>query len=207
MHYIEYMKYISRTLALVVFTVSCAVIVHASPVGRTYTLHTIQSFTELLIGKGIIPQGVADTARTYANMISRVDRAPAEPTKALNADKVVVSVSQLIDQANLEFAPGKDIKGPLLMVKNTTAEGVTLEAKRHCQIVYRIYTDDSLMYDSVSTEKCSTNEQITYMLGAGKVRMFPIMHKATDYALASGTYRFELEYPGYGKGEVTVTVR
>jgi hypothetical protein len=51
-----------------------------------------------------------------------------------------------------------------------------------------------------------TTNQVTYALGAGQVRMFPMRHRSTDYTLPAGTYRFELEYPGYGKGDVTITV-
>jgi hypothetical protein len=200
---------LSKTIALVVFMLSCAVLVHASPLGQTYTLHSIQSFTELLIERGIVPGNVAPKAREYARMLSLSDSGDVDTRKgALNANKVEVSVSQLIDNANLVFERGDDIKGPLLMVKNISAETVTLEAKRNCQIIYRLYTEtDTLVYDSASSKVCKEATQITYALDAGKTRMFPVRHPKTEYALTRGTYRLEIEYPGYGKGERSITVQ
>jgi hypothetical protein len=114
---------------------------------------------------------------------------------------------QLIEHANLEFAAGTDITGPLVIVKNMSASSTVLEAKRQCQVVYRIYdTADTLLYDSATTEVCTTDEQITYQLQGHGIRMFPIRHTATAYPLVVGTYRFVLEYPGYGEGSVMVTI-
>jgi hypothetical protein len=204
------MKYfITRVLALCVFTVSCAVVVHASGIGKTYTLYTVPGFVDALIARGIIPEAAAGKARTLMRMVLQSEeQANPQPTGALNADKVRVTVSQLIEQSDLTFDARMDIKGPILLVKNTTKEKITLEAKRHCQVVYRIYdTKDVLLYDSATSKKCTTDEKVTYPLDAEQTRMFGIMHRTSDYALTSGSYRFHIEYPGYGEGDLTVRIK
>ncbi len=202
------MKYITRVLALFVFTASCALVVHASGINRTYTLYTLPGFVDALITRGIVPPAAAGKARELARMITRSEQGATTHKGALNADKVTVTVSKLIEQANLEYDARVDIKGPILIVKNISSEATTLEAKRRCQIVYRVYdTDDVMVYDSATTEACMTNEKVTYPLAAGQVRMFPILHQPSNYPLKAGTYRLELEYPGYGTDDLTITVK
>lgn len=123
-----------------------------------------------------------------------------------DADKVQVSVSQLIKYANSEYVEGDDVEGLLLLVENTADAEAVLEAKRKCQVVYRIFSDEALVYDSATSERCKTDERVSYVLGAGKTRMFEVTHASTTHPLPTGTYRFELEYPGYGGGEKTVTI-
>lgn len=180
----------------------------ASPAyGGAFELYTINSFVNLLIEKGIIPEREADTAHELADIIKQVEGF-TESASARNADKVTVRVSQDIEQANLEFAFGTDIEGMLLLVQNTTTELVQLEAKRGCQVVYRIYDEaGTLLYDSAQSEVCQTDEKVTYMLEGDQFRMFPITHREEDLNLERGVYRFEVTYPGYGQGERVVTVQ
>lgn len=198
---------LSKTIAIIVVVLSFGVIVHASPLGRTYTLFSIQGFTNHLIDMGIIPQTLAEKARELAYLVSKKPVISETPT-VLNADKVSVSVSQVITHANLEFAEGDDIKGILLVVRNTSDARVDLEAKRRCQVVYRIYdAEEHLVYESTTREVCKNAERVTYSLDSQQARMFQIVHHQTEYALKKGVYRFEVEYPGYGKGDRTVTVQ
>lgn len=195
-------------LALSVAGLLVAGAVWAAPVsGPTFTLYTVHGFVEMLIERGIISPGFADKARSYANIFSRVDDAEEKAEQSMqNADKVSVSLSQLIQYSKLEFAEGSDVEGMLLMVTNETDAPITLEAKRGCQVLYRIYDGDTMLFDSATQEKCKTDERVTYVLEGRKTRMFEIIHRASDYALPVGTYRVELEYPGYGEGERTVTI-
>ncbi|MBP9759864.1 MAG: hypothetical protein KBD24_00660 [Candidatus Pacebacteria bacterium] len=200
-------KYTIATLGVVALLV--AGVVWAAPVaGATMHLYTTSGFVEMLIEKGVVPEGMAERARAFARFVTRGDDAvPAPPAKgALNADKVSVSVSQYIAQANRTYEVGKDVTGLLLTVRNSTEEAITLEAKRGCQVVYRIFSDKTLVYDSAGSDRCTNDEKVTYTLPARGTRMFEIIHKATDYPLPTGEYRVEMEYPGYGKGERTITI-
>jgi len=47
---------------------------------------------------------------------------------------------------------------------------------------------------------------VTFNLDSGESRMFEVKHSLDDYKLQKGSYTFEIEYPGYGSGERSVTV-
>lgn len=186
------------------------VVVWAAPLSSTsYALYTPSGFVDLLVTRGLIPEGLAPKARSLAALLTR--NAPAaHPSQApMNADKVKVSVSQLIEHGTLTYNRFEDIKGLLLLVQNTTNERITLEARRKCQVVYRVYdAEGALVYDGATSERCRTStEQVTYDLEAGQTRMFQIVHAQSTHELPPGTYRFEIEYPGYGQGDLTVTVQ
>lgn len=172
------------------------------------TWRTPLGFVELLIARNIISSEHAERARAFARMFS--DTSPNDgvgtPRTMHDADKVRVSVSQLIQHANSEYVEGDDVEGLLLLVENTTDIEAVLEAKRKCQVVYRIFSDDALVYDSATSKRCMTDERVSYVLGAGKTRMFEVTHASTTHSLPAGSYRFELEYPGYGGGEKSVTI-
>ncbi len=162
---------------------------------------------EYLIAQKIIPEPFAERARAFARLFSLHDGSQGvTEDRASDVDKVRVSTSQLIDHANLEYAVGDEVSGLLLLVENTTSIDAVLEAKRGCQVVYRIFSGEELLFDSANTDRCKTEERVSYVLGPGKTRMFEISHASTTQALAAGTYRFELEYPGYGSGEKIVTI-
>lgn len=200
------MKKILTVLVIVLLLAGVSGVVYA----QTHTLYTTTGFVEMLIARGIVPQALAEKARSFASAISRVEdvQNSAEAPGAQNADNVEVSVSQLIEFSSLTFDAGSDVRGLLLVVKNPTTEVLTLEAKRGCQVQYKIYNrDDQELYDSSTTEACQTEEKVTWKLQPGQVRMFPVSHSALAYPLEPGTYRFELEYPGYGKGDRTVTIQ
>jgi hypothetical protein len=180
---------------------------HAAPVyGGTSQPHAIHGFVEMLIEKNIVPSHLASKARAFAAMITRADTTVSEPTHARNANSVDVRISQLIQHADLTYSPGENIDGLLVLVTNTTGEEVVLEAVRKCQVVYRIYRGHELLYDSAAKDICQTDERVTYRLGAHDTRMFEVTHPATAKPLSPGVYRVELEYPGYGAGERTITI-
>lgn len=209
--YVYHNRLMKKLTAFVIVGVLAVTAVTGVVYAQTIRLYTLNGFTEMLIARNLVPASLAEKARELSNMVSRIDDAEDQapvPVGAKNSDKVTVSVSQLIEHANLEFKVGENIEGLLLIVKNNTASTTELEAKRRCQVVYRIYSaDDVLLYDSATGEKCVTDEKVTYLLNAQQTRMFPINHAASTFGLSSGTYRFVLEYPGYGKGERTVTIR
>lgn len=180
-------------------------VVWASPVSGTFKLYTVEGFVELLITQGIVPEGAVDKARAFARMISRSD-AMQRDAVGQNAEFVEVSVSQLIDMSSRTYAEGEEVNGLILLAKNTSDVQIVLDATRKCQIVYRIFEGDTLLYDSGTTEVCKANEKVTYMLDAGATRMFEVKHPVSEYALPVGTYRIEIEYPGYGMGEHTITI-
>lgn len=174
--------------------------------GATFTLHSISSFIDLLIAKGIITEENATRGRELAERIQKAEKEDEDSAK--DSDMLEVSVSQYIEQGALTFNKFEAVQGLLLMVTNKSEEPMTLEAKRKCQVVYRIYNEsDTLLYNSAEEKACKTTEKVTYVLGAGDTRIFPIRHVLNRYALQPGEYRFELEYPGYGKGDRTVTIR
>jgi len=186
------------------------VVVWAAPLSSVpYALYTPSGFVDMLVARGLIPEGIAPRARSLAALFTRSVPA-AHPSQApMNADKVKVSVSQLIEHGMLTYNRFEDIRGLLLLVQNTTNDHVTLEARRKCQVVYRVYdVEGALVYDSATSERCRTStEQVTYDLEAGQTRMFQISHAQSTHELPPGTYRFEIEYPGYGQGDLTVTVQ
>ena len=179
----------------------------ASPVyGGTFQLHTVSSFVESLIERGIISEGMAEKARVVANMITQVETETVAQDTALNAPYATVSVSQYIQYANHTYAQGEDVEGVILLIENTSEESRMFEAKRGCQITYTVYDGDTVVYDSASSEQCQTDERVEYSLGAGETRMFAVTHSNDVYHLDPGTYRFEVTYPGYGSGERTIVV-
>jgi hypothetical protein len=174
--------------------------------GANHELYTISGFIDLLISKGIISEAKATQARELAKFAEKIDEAKTDI--APSTDDVEVTVSQYIEYGDLTYSTFEDIKGLLLTVKNTSDTAKTLEAKRSCQVVYRIYDDkDVLLYDATDEKACQTTEQVTYVLEAGKTRIFPIIHNMDKYSLRTGLYRFEIEYPEYGKGERMITVK
>lgn len=174
--------------------------------GANHELYTIGGFIDLLISKGIISEAKAVQARELAKLVEQADDAKTDPVSS--SEDVEVSVSQYIEYGDLTYTAYENIKGLLLTVKNTSDTAKTLRAKRSCQVVYRIYDEkDVLLYDAADEKACQTTEQVTYVLEAGKTRIFPITHDTDKYSLKAGTYRFEIEYPEYGKGERMVTVK
>ncbi len=170
--------------------------------------YTPMGFVELLIERNIITANYAERARSYARLFSKSAPSADVSTPGMrDADKVRVTTSQLIRYSNLEFAVGEEIQGLLLLVENSSSTDAILEAKRKCQVTYRIFSDtETLVYDSATEERCKTDERVTYLLGAGQTRMFEIKHATSTLALPAGEYTFTLEYPGYGGGDKKVTV-
>jgi hypothetical protein len=183
-------------------------IVTTSVYGAEHALYTTSGFIDLLISKGIIPEEKVTKARELLTFVVRSEKKEEIQIEKMNADKVEVTVSQYIENGELTYNAFEDIEGLLLMVKNTTSEGLVLEAVRNCQVTYRIYdVTDTLLFDSGENEKCKVAEKVTYMLAAGKSRIFEVKHTQNEYSLSAGTYTFEIEYAGYGKGEKEITVR
>lgn len=179
----------------------------ATVYAQTFELYTASGFVELLIQKGIISPERQEKAREFVNLITRKENAAAVMIAAKNADKVSVTVSQYIQYGAGEYRQGEDIKGLLLVVTNDTDENLELEAVRRCQVKYRIYSvDEKLLYDSGNKESCQTPEKVIYFLEPHQSRMFDVVHAVSELWLSPGTYRFELEYPGYGKGSRTISV-
>ena len=173
--------------------------------GATHQLYTSYGFINLLISKGIILESKTEKARELLNLIEKKESVAGTVT---SKDGIEVSVSQYIEHGDLTYTRFENIEGLLLAVKNTSDKAQMLTAKRGCQVVYRIYdSTDALVYSSSDEKVCQTSEKVTYVLTAGKTRIFPITHAQNKFALQQGTYRIEIEYPGYGKGVVTVTVK
>jgi hypothetical protein len=172
--------------------------------GGTFQLYTISGFVDTLIERGIIPENMATKARELAAVVRVVDdvRMPDVPDQ----EHLDVSVSQLIQYASRTYEEGEDVRGLVLLATNTHTEDVYPSARRGCQVVYRIYKDDVLEYDSATRNACATDEEVTYRLAPGQTRMFEVSHPALAHPLSSGTYRIVLEYPGYGSGEREITV-
>lgn len=178
---------------------------------RTYELYTLSGFVESLIERGFIPNSMAGKARDLVQTIEKVEDSGTvnvpEEEQYPNSDKVTLKATQLIEHANLEYQAGTPVEGLLLVVENPTEESLVLSAVRKCQVVYRIYNAaDEMLYDSSTSEVCQTDERVLWELLPGQSRMFNIAHQPSTYELAPGTYRFEIDYPGYGKGERMVTV-
>ncbi len=174
---------------------------------RTYSLYTTTGFVELLIERGIVPEPLAGTARALASAIERIEHMRSGTREVAAPDPVTVEVSQFIEHGDLTYDEGEDIEGLLLTVKNGGSDSLALDAVRGCQVVYRIYREQEQLYDSRETERCKTDELVVWELSPGELRMFPVRHSVADLALLPGVYRFELEYPGYGKGSREITVR
>ena len=201
----KYIKHAWFAVALVMLTFGFAV--WAAPVHTDSDQVRWGSFVETLIDYGIIPEHMANKAREVLGLVERLEVQEQSQEGPMNADKVSVRASQLINVGNLTFEYGEDVKGLLLLVKNESEADIDLEAKRGCQVIYRVYNaDGNELYDSSSESKCDTNEKVTYRLNAGQTRMFPVTHYDTSYRLEKGTYRVLIDYPGYGSGERTIVV-
>lgn len=169
-----------------------------------HKLYTLSGFVDLLIEKGIIAGDNIEKARSVVTVVENTER----DDRAQNSGVLEVSVSQYIERGTLTFNKFEDIEGLLLVAKNTSDTDTTFEAKRGCQVTYKVYSvTDELVYDSSTKKDCATDEVVTYALGAGESRLFEITHKRTDFALQAGEYRFVIEYPGYGEGEKEVTIQ
>ncbi|KKS28198.1 MAG: hypothetical protein UV60_C0019G0008 [Parcubacteria group bacterium GW2011_GWA2_43_11] len=193
---------------LVLYTVFVSATLFTAPqaYGATHQLYTTYGFIDLLISRGIIATQQVERAREMGAIIMKTEK--SETLSKPSTEDITVSVSQFIEHGDLTYTRFEDIEGLLLTVKNISEKSQTLTAKRKCQVVYYIYNDtDKLVYNSADETVCQTNEKVSYVLEAGKTRIFPITHKQNKFALQQGTYRFEIEYPEYGKGEVTVTVQ
>jgi hypothetical protein len=196
------MKHFLVSILFVVAVAATTGVVYAN----THALYTTQGFVEELISRGIIPSSLAPKARELVQFIGAASTNEGVDMTPMNAEHVHVRASQLIENSKRTYVKGSDVQGLLVLVENTHTEPITLEAKRRCQVVYRIYENDVLLYDSATTEKCETTEKVEWMLGAGDTRMFPVKHEADTYTLEPGEYSFELDYPGYGVDTRTVTI-
>jgi len=188
--------------AVVLVLVAGTTVWAAQVQGASYQLFSMRGLVEFFIDHDIIPPHKARTARDLVDITEQV-----ELQRSAGAEVVTVRVSQLIEHADLAYNTLEDVRGLLLLVKNTSDEAIILEGKRRCQSIYRIYRGDTLLYDSSTRPACTTNEHVTYLLEAGATRMFEVRHTHDQYALKPGTYRFELEYPGYGGGDRTITIQ
>jgi hypothetical protein len=165
------------------------------------------NLVDMLIERGIIPAASAEKARELVAALGLIEEQQELPTEVQNADLVTVFATQDIEYGTRTYSYGDDIKGLMLVVKNETEEAVMLDARRQCQVSYKIFNEENtLLYDSADEEICTAGERVTYLLPNGKARMLPVTHKDDTYRLEQGTYTFLLEYPGYGSGERTVTV-
>lgn len=193
------------TTSLGAGAVALVLLVVAFPAyGWTLQIYTMNGFVEHLIEKGIIPERMVPKARELVAAATAVEKAQALETPY--SDQINVHVSQLIQHASRTYKAGGTIDGLLLLVTNESKEDVYPAAKRGCQVVYRIYKDGKLLYDSATAGRCATTERVTYRLTPGQTRMFEITHNAAQYSLAPGSYTFTLEYPGYGSGSLPVIV-
>lgn len=159
----------------------------------------------LYIGLGLLALGIAGAVSFF--LMPRVASWHGGQEVA-SSSPVAVTVSQLIKFSQLTFQEGGEVEGLLLIVTNQTDATLTLGARRQCQVTYKIFDEnDTLLFDSASsTPACASGERVTYLLPAHESRMFEVRHPDSAYHLAAGTYRFELDYPEYGRGERTVTV-
>jgi len=172
--------------------------------GGTVELYTLRGFVEMLIEKDIVPVHMAEKARELASFISSAE--PVVNPRAPYADAIEVSVSQLIEHSFRTYEQGDEIRGIILLAQNTGTQDVYPTAVRGCQITYRIFNGDELIYDSATRRSCGTDEMVSYRLAPGQTRMFEVRHKNIDYPLDKGSYRMDISYPGYGEGTRTFTV-
>lgn len=159
----------------------------------------------LYIGMALLVTGVAGAVMVFIQpqLLEHVTQQQATSTAPVS-----VNVSQLIAFSHLTFTEGEDVQGPLLIVTNQTDATLTLGARRQCQVTYKIFDErNTLLFDSASsTPMCASGEHVTYLLPAHETRMFEVRHHDSAYHLVPGTYRFELDYPEYGMGNLTVTI-
>jgi len=189
------MRLIRSTATLITATLFVALL-FALPTYGASTPEYLRNAVEQLIDSGIIP----------ANMAARARLAVANNTTPETTD-VTVSVHELIQYSPLEFQERRDVRGIVLLAENSDTAPATLTRTRQCNIVYRIYDDTgTMLYDHSQSNRCLYGPDVAYVLEPNQQAMFEVIHKKEDYPLTPGTYRFEVEYPGYGKGEREVTI-
>lgn len=161
---------------------------------------------EFLIAKNIIPADKAEQARMFAEKLDNVTT--LEQHASSTPKFATVKVSQLIAFSHRTFNEGDEVQGLLLTVTNESDTTQTFEARRKCQVTYKIFDQsNALVFDSASsTPVCTSGERVTYLMPPHVTRMFEIRHKDSAYHLKPGVYRFELDYPEYGRGDLTVTI-
>ena len=175
--------------------------------GGTFESYTVRDFVELLIERGIVPGDMAPKARDIATAIQHMDDVRSEEASVPDHEHIRVSVSQLIEHASRTYRAGGTIDGLLLLATNEHTEDIYPSALRGCQVIYRIYdTNDVLLYDRFTATSCKTEEKVRYRLAPGQTRMFEVRHEPGFDPLSPGSYTFGLEYPGYGAGNVNVTI-
>lgn len=167
----------------------------------------LRAFVALLVEKGIIGPAQQERAYSFVEFLGNAGRVTEEaPEGPLNADKVKVEVSQLIQHGNRTYSEGDEIRGLILTVVNTSNEIIQLEGRRRCVLSYKIYDGDELVYDSGAHAPCTGGEKITYQMEPSESRILEMVHTKEAHELKPGTYRAVLEYPGYGSGEREFTV-
>lgn len=196
------MKKIALTLVLVAVLLGSGVLYV-----RAYASEDLREFVALLIVKGVIAPSQADRAYSFVDIIAGASKETDEEEGVLNADKVSIAASQLIQFGNREYAQGEDIRGMVLNVTNTTDEVISLEGRRRCILSYKIYKGDEMLFDSAQHEPCTGTERVTYQMEGKQTRILEMIHKADALALDAGSYKVVLEYPGYGVGEREFTVK
>ncbi len=206
MHHSDMKKILCVLFVALTFTFVTNQTVHALS-SQGFVLYSMTGFIEMLIERGIISTEKQETARELGQMFNESEVKNDTKDVAMNADKVSVKVSQFIGESDGVYNQYEDIDGLLLLITNETDEPIMLEAKRGCQVVYTIYDETGTeLYTSKDTDRCTTDERVTYKLAARDTRMFGVTHKQDYYQLRSGTYTFEIEYPEYGKGSKEVTI-
>ena len=200
------MKKIGYILLIVIVSAIGATFFVKNVQAAKVQLFTLTGFIDELIEKGIIDQKEESKAREIVSMIANIEKDEV-PEALMNAGNVEVKVSQLIENSNRTYNRFENIEGIILLVENISDTQIELEAKRRCQVVYRIKNDEGdVLYDSRNKEKCQTNEKGTFLLNPGQTRMFKVEHEVREYELTEGQYTFEIEFPGYGGGEKVVTI-
>lgn len=153
----------------------------------------VRSFVETLIERGIIPEAMAARARLVVGNMPQ-------------STNVTVTVQELIQHSPLKVQQGEAIRGIVLLAENTGESSETLQYKEGCGILYRIFAGEELVYDHGAHESCMNALQVRYVLEPTQSVMFEVVHTPERHELAPGTYRIDVEYPGYGGGEKYVTV-
>lgn len=160
---------------------------------------SFRGFVDLLIEKGIIKGDKVEVAKKAADAVEQAEKYP-------NSTVVNVEVSQFIQFANREYEEGMDIEGLIMTVTNPTDRPIMLTARRRCAVSYKIHDEGEVVYDSAKTEACTTGETVMYRLEALQPRIFRVVHPDSEFHLEPGKYKFEIEYPGYGKGWREITI-
>lgn len=169
----------------------------------TVQLYTVSGFVTALIEQGIIPSHHSTQAKEIVSIIEKMQA----HAQGKNAKHVAVTATHYIEYGTLEYNPFEDIKGLLVKVSNTSDEPITLEAGQLCPVTYTILQDDRVLYESATQPKCNTQNTVTYTLKGDQSRLYEVIHEQEDYQLNRGVYRFLLEYPGYGSGSKTITIK